>query len=179
MKELYFHEDFYCQVELLPISALESSEGAMGDIDTFSDAHGNGTGWTALYLRQDHSQHLRSLGIPINAVTAALDPILEPVDEIYTGYSTYRERCNNTRAWTLPCHTALLADYNEAGIVGHLWIINEPPAPENINQFWQALRFFSEYGDFFIADWNLSIAVACKDDDKLMRYLSGASEDGC
>ena len=39
MKELYFHEDFYCQVELLPMEALKSSEGEMNEIDAFSDTH--------------------------------------------------------------------------------------------------------------------------------------------
>lgn len=43
MKELYFHEDDYCQVELLPMSALESSVGEMKKIAAFSDAHWDGT----------------------------------------------------------------------------------------------------------------------------------------
>ena len=115
MKELYFHEDFYCQVELLPMSALESSVGEMKEIGAFSEEHWDGTAWTALYVRADNSQHLKSLSIPIDSVAAKLDSILEPVDDIYTGYSTYRERCNNTRAWVLPCSTGLLADFDQTG----------------------------------------------------------------
>ena len=175
MKELYFHEDFYCQVELLPMPALESSVDEMNEIAVFSEENWDGTAWTALHLREDHSQHLRSLGIPIKSVAAVLDSILEPVVEVYTGYSTYRERCKNTRAWVLPCRTALLADFDETGIIEHLWIVNEPPAAENVDQFQQALRALAEFGDFFIADWNIGIAVACRDHDQLMQYLSGAA----
>ena len=119
-----------------------------------------------------------SLGIPIDTLSAALDSILEPVEKIYTGYGSYQERCINTRGWVLPCRTALLADFNEAGIVGHLWVVNEPPDSENIEQFRQALTALSIFGDFFIADWNLSIAVPCADDEMLRRYLSGTIEGG-
>ena len=176
MKELYFHEDFYCQVELLPMSALESSVGEMKEIEAFSEEHWDGTAWTALYVRSDNSQHLKSLAIPIESVAAKLDSILEPVAEIYTGYSTYRERCNNTRAWVLPCGTGLLADFDQTGIIAHLWIVKEPPVAENVEQFLQALRALGEYGDFFIADWNKEIAVPCRDQDKLLRYLSGSTD---
>jgi hypothetical protein len=178
MKELYFHEDFYYQVELLPTSALESSAREMGDINAFSAAHWDGYGWTDIYVRQDQSNHLRSLGISIDTIAAALDPILDPVDEVYTGYSTHRELCNNTRGWAVPCGTALLADFNDSGVVEHLWIVNEPPNSEDVEQFRRALKSLNDYGDFFIADWNLSIALSCKDDDKLVRYLSGEPDDG-
>lgn len=177
MKELYFHEDFYCQVELLPVSALVTSVDEINKIAAFSNMHGDGTGWTQLYPREDHSQYLRSLCIPINSLAAALDSILEPVAEVYTGYSTYRERCNNTRAWVLTNGTALLADFDGTGTIEHLWIVKEPLAAENIDQFKHALRALGEFGDFFIADWNLDIAVACSDDDKLTQYLSGAAVD--
>src|SRR5215510_794228 len=111
MKELYFHEDDYCQVELLPVSALVTSVDEINEIAAFSNMHWDGTAWTPLYPREDHSQHLKSLGISINSVAAILNSILEPVEEIYTGYSTYRERCNNTRAWVSPSGNALLADF--------------------------------------------------------------------
>ena len=141
----------------MPVSALTS---------------GFGREW---YLREDHSQHLRSLGISINSVAAVLDPILEPAEEVYTGYSTYRERCYNTRAWVLSCGTALLADFDETGVIQHFWIVNEPA--EYIEQLKQALRALGELGDFFIADWNHDIAVPCNDNDKLRDYLSGAAFD--
>jgi hypothetical protein len=177
MKEFYFHEDFYCQVQLLPLSALDSSLAEMNQIADFSDAHWDGTAWTALYLREDHTQHLKSLGIPVDSVAAVLDSILEPVAKVYTGYSTYREPCKNTRAWVLPGGTALLADFDEAGIIERLWIIDERPAAENLDQFQQALQALDQFGDFFIADWNIGIAVACNDEDKLRRYLSGSAPD--
>jgi hypothetical protein len=99
------------------------------------------------------------------------------VAKVYTGYSTYREPCKNTRAWVLPGGTALLADFDEAGIIERLWIIDERPAAENLDQFQQALQALDQFGDFFIADWNIGIAVACNDEDKLRRYLSGSAPD--
>ena len=174
MNELYFHEDFYCQVELLPMSALESSTSEMGEIDAFSEAHWDGHSWTALHIREDQTQHLLSLAVSIDAVAALLDPILEPVTHVYTGFGTHKELCKNTRAWTLPCETALLADFNATGAVEHLWLVNEPPEPDNVQQLWNALKSLSQSGDYFIADWNLSIAVPLADDEMLMRYLVGS-----
>jgi hypothetical protein len=174
MNELYFHEDFYCQVELLPMSALDSSTSEMGEIDAFSNAHWDGNAWTALHVRQDQSQHLLSLAISIDAVAALLDPILEPVTDIYTGFGSYKELCENTRAWTLPCETALLADFNAAGLVEHLWLVNEPPEPHSVQQLWNALKALSQSGDYFIADWNRTIAVPLANDEMLMRYLAGS-----
>ena len=173
MKALYFHEDDYCQVELLPMSALDSSVDETTKIEHFSD---DGTAWTAIYLRLDYSEHLKSIAIPINRLAAKLDSILEPVEEVYTGYSTYRERCKNTRAWVLG-RTALLANFDESGIIQNLWIVNEPPDAENVDQFRQALKAISEYGDFLIAHWPLDFTVAFRDEDKLLRYLSGQTED--
>lgn len=157
------------------MSALKNSVDEMNEIAVFSEAHWDGTAWTALHVREDHSQNLKSLGITINSLAAALDSILEPVAEVYTGYSTYRERCKNTRAWVVSCGTALLSDFDGTGIIEHLWIVNEPPAAENVDQFQQALRALAEFGDFFIADWNIGIAVVCRDHDQLMQYLSGAA----
>lgn len=177
MKELYFHEDDYCQVELLPVSALVTTVDEINKIAAFSNLHWDGTGWTPLYHREDPSQYLKSLSIPIDSVAAALDSILGPVAEVYTGYSTHRERCKNTRAWATSCGTALLADFDGTGIIEHLWIVNEPPKAEDIDQFQQALRTLAEFGDFFIADWKLDISLPCRDVDKLRQYLSGAAVD--
>ena len=171
MKEICFHEDFYCQVELLPVAALKDCASEMQQIDDFSTEHWDGAGWTSIVVRQDNSGYLRALGIPINALAEKLDSILDSIDEIYTGYSSYRERCAQTKGWAFPCGCALLTDYDSEGIVRNLWLVNEPPSPQSFDKFKEAVQVLSQYGEFLIADWNLSVAVACVDDEKLRKYF--------
>ncbi len=173
MKELYFHEDFYCQVELLPVSAVQHCTEEMSESDAFSDAHWNGTAWTALYLRDDHSTYLRSLGIRIRDIAAKLDSMLEPVETIFTGYSTYREQCSNTRGWVFPCKSALLADYAADEVVQNLWMVNDHPYVRSLGKFKEVIGVLNEYSQFVIADWNKSIMVPTEDDDILRQYFMG------
>lgn len=99
MASVYFHEDEYCRVEVLPVGNLAHLLAEMGRIDEFAAAHSEPGGFTDMYVRGDAPQPLSSLGITLADLQAALDPLLTPFAEVYTGYSTYRERCVSTVAW--------------------------------------------------------------------------------
>ena len=177
MKELFFHEAFYCQVTLLPVSAVQPCDSETEKIDEVSGAHWDGTAWTSIYLREGYSEFLESLGIRIQGIADRLDLILERVDEISTGYSTYRERCENTNGWVFPDGCGLLADYGRDGIVQHIWLVKEPPAIESLEKFKNAVEVLGGCDDFVIADWNKDIMVPCSDDDKLRRYFLGLYDE--
>ena len=177
MKELFFHEDFYCQVELLPVSAVQHCDDEMKKVDEFSAAHWDGTAWTKIYLRDNHSAHLRSLGIRIQDIADKLDLILERVEAIFTGYSTYSEQCKETRGWVFPNGCGLLADYRSDGVVQHIWLVKEPPDITSLESFKNAVEILGGCGGFVIADWNKDILVPCFNDGKLRRYFLGLWDD--
>ena len=74
MTEIYFHEDDYCQIEVLPVSNWEHCATQIGEIESFSEAHPapGGTGWTDMYVREENPFSLRDLGISRTTLASAL-----------------------------------------------------------------------------------------------------------
>ena len=171
MRELYFHEDDYLQVEMVPVSALGHCTDEMRESDGFLATHWDGNAWTRMYLRLDYSAYLKRLGISIHEIAPKLDSILERVDEVFTGYSTYRERCSNTKAWVFPCGCGLLADYDAEGVVKHLWLVREPPDVEHFGKFKEVVGVLEAYSQFIIVDWPKEHLLQCADDDRMRRYF--------
>ena len=42
MRKIYFHEDDYCQLEVLPLAARQFCLQEMGEIDAFAEEHREG-----------------------------------------------------------------------------------------------------------------------------------------
>src|SRR5688500_5987717 len=95
-RDIYFHEDDYCQQELLPLDAKAFADAELKRVADFADAHRapGGLGWTDMYMRSSPPLELRALGIGRRQFGEAISPSLPPFDDVYTGYSSHRERCN-------------------------------------------------------------------------------------
>lgn len=122
-REIYFHEDDYCQQQLLPREAAEHAQAELEKIREFSKAHRDpaGLGWTDMYIRRDGPVELRGLKISQQEIAAIVSAHLPPFGAIYTGYSTYRELCRRAAAWGRSQQCALLADWGSEGIVASIW----------------------------------------------------------
>jgi len=122
-REIYFHEDDYCQQELLPREALAFADAEIKKIGEFANAHRapDGAGWTDVYVRQKPPVNFRALGMKKEEFDAVISQHLPPFDLVYTGYSSYRERCKKTAAWGTATHNTLLADWDDEGIITNVW----------------------------------------------------------
>ncbi len=122
-REIYFHEDDYCQQELLPRGAAAHAEGELNKIGDFADAHRapGGLGWTDIYIGQEAPVKLRALGIEKEVFAQTVSRFLQPFESVLTGYSSYRQRCNNTGAWGRSDACALFAEWDHDGIITHAW----------------------------------------------------------
>jgi hypothetical protein len=122
-REIYFHEDDYCQQELLPHEALAFAEAEIKKIGEFANSHRapDGAGWTDVYVRQKPPVNFRALGMKNEVFGDAVSPDLPPFDLVYTGYSSYRERCKKTAAWGTATHNALFADWDDDGVITNVW----------------------------------------------------------
>jgi hypothetical protein len=122
-REIYFHEDDYCQQELLPRESLPFAEAQVKQIAEFANAHRapGDAGWTDMYMRKDPPVSFRSLGIKNENLDSVVSPHLPPFDLVYTGYSSYRERCKKTAAWGTCQHNALFADWDDDGVITNVW----------------------------------------------------------
>jgi hypothetical protein len=70
--EVYFHEDDYCQQEILPLAALDFCRNQITEIDAFATNHQapGGIGWTEMYMREDSPEKLSDLGITFESFRA-------------------------------------------------------------------------------------------------------------
>jgi hypothetical protein len=122
-REIYFHEDDYCQQELLPRDALGYAEVEVKKIAEFADAHRSpdDAGWTDMYVGPKPPVTFRALRMKKEDLDVAISPHLPPFDLVYTGYSSYRQRCRKAAAWGTAPHNAIFADWDDDGIIKNVW----------------------------------------------------------
>jgi hypothetical protein len=122
-RKIYFHEDDYCQQELLPREALPFAEAQVKQIAEFANAHraAGDADWTDVYVRQKPPVTFRAFAMEKEDFDTVVSPHLPPFDLVYTGYSSYRERCKKTAAWGTSQHNALFADWDDEGVITNVW----------------------------------------------------------
>lgn len=122
-REIYFHEDDYCQQQLLPRGATAHAEAEVKKIGEFADTHraSDGLGWTDIYVRENAPVELRTLKIKKELFANIVSSFLPVFDVVYTGYSSHREQCKRTAAWGRSERCALLADWDDDGVIVNAW----------------------------------------------------------
>ncbi len=167
---IYFHEDDYCQIELLPVSARHHCMTQMGIIDDFAAKHDDGgMGYTGIYVRPDAPHAFAELSVATAAFSAAISQHLPAYDFVFTGYSSYREECRSTLAWGDDSFT-LFADH-EASIIQHVWLDLSLPNAAEAARVASALRALPISESILIADWSWSLVAMLSDDASLNEYL--------
>jgi hypothetical protein len=122
-REIYFHEDDYCQQELLPREALAFADAEIKKIGEFADAHRDpdGAGWTEVYVRPKAPVSFSALRMTREDFDSVILPHLAAFDVVYTGCSSYRERCRTTVAWGTSQQNAIFVDWDDEGIITNVW----------------------------------------------------------
>ncbi len=176
MSSAYFHEDDYCQVEVLPISNLAYCLAEMGLIDDFAAAHAVPGGFTDLYVRGEARQPLLTFGITLAELQAALDPVLPKVSQVYTGYGSYQELCPSVVAWGIPRGGTLFASPNTENMIGPIWLLFHAIPPEQLDLWRRVFRSLPRSDDLLIADWSARKVVPLADESALVAYLDDDDE---
>lgn len=87
----FFHEDDYCQREILPLTAKNFCLKQMGEINNFSQEHQLESGlFTDIFIRENTPHGIEELGLRSEQLNAVLS-FLPPYDLVETGYSSYSE----------------------------------------------------------------------------------------
>ena len=118
----YFHEDDYCQRELLPATSWDYCASELTKINESSEAHRAPIGWTKMYIRGEAPVRLRDLKLTAPAIESIVGSRLPRYDEVLTGYSTHREPSPRTRAFGTDGGPALYVDLDDDGYVEHAWL---------------------------------------------------------
>lgn len=100
MRTRYFHEEDYCQQELLPLSAWDRCAQQL-EVDLFSTSYRTESGWSDIHVRQDAEAKLIDLGISAEHFGAAIAVHLPRFDAITSGFSAPVEPRPNMLAFGL------------------------------------------------------------------------------
>jgi hypothetical protein len=154
-REIYFHEDDYCQQELLPRDALAYAEAELKKIAEFADAHRSpdDAGWTDIYVRPKSPVSFRSLCMKKEDLDAVISPHLTSFDLVYTGYSTYRERCRQAAAWGTAQQNAIFADWDDDGIIKNVWAQFFDPDEKSLLAASKAVTALATAHSLIYVDW--------------------------
>jgi hypothetical protein len=125
MREAYFHEDDYRQIELVCDENLEWYVEQAARIEQFADNHRAGAGWTDMYVPPETPVPLAARGITIENFADAVTPLLPPFDAVTTGFSTTIERVPNARAFGNDPEIIVFAKAGQE-IISAIWITLQP-----------------------------------------------------
>ncbi len=173
MRSAYFHEDDYCQVELLPAAAHGYCLNEMARIDEFAMAHRDGPGFTDVYMRGESPVALASVSLTLADLRSTIGAVLTPFDQVVTGYSSHRESCRSVNAWGLDDAAAIFAGVGEADLVESVWFSLHGVPAECIGEWCRALISLPRSTELVLADWNSSEVVPIDDELALAAYLRG------
>ena len=169
MRTVYFHEDDYCQWEILPLAGKEYCLREMDAIDDFAEEHGEGQFFSDIYLRGESPRTLRELKLRPGQLAAALD-FLPAFDRVEMGYSSYQEECIGTCARGLSNELAVFWDVDEEGFVKALWLVIwiKAESADTARRIYTAL---GRLAPLLLADWNWSACVDLTDPAAIEKYI--------
>ncbi len=171
MKEIDFHEDDYCQIELVAAENHGFCAHQMGLIDSFSEQHQSGAGWTKMLVRSDNPSPLSSKNISRRSLIERVPATWPWFDRVFTGYGSFRTPCEGVMACGHDSEMAMFVESGHDDVVTAVWfdlcIRNEKGQRIALDLF-KALSGL----DCLLADWGWSQLYRLDDDRGLEQYVA-------
>ncbi len=173
-REIYFHEDDYCQQQLLPSSKSDVISQELNKVAEFSKAHQapEGLGWTDVYVREALDSEFGDLGMNLDTFDRCVSHFLQKFDNVFTGYSSYREVCRMTGAWGLSDSCCIFADWNDAKVVQHVWTSFFDAKDECIQICANTVKALSSQSPLIYVDWAWDYACDASNEKDFIRLLA-------
>ena len=172
-REIYFHEDDYCQIQILPLSLWDYCLSEMNKINEFSNAHKAEIGWTDIYIREETPQNLTDLAITVEEFKQSVELTLKRYEKVTTGYSSHVEECENCLAWGIEDRNfTIFADTNSKNLINAVWLEIGTLNRENSPVVTETFKNLPKSNELMIADWNWSNVAAIGNEKSLTDYLA-------
>lgn len=168
---LFFYEDDFCQVELVPRQNLPFLTNEIQIVNQFAAEHSSEHGYTSTYLRNDPPVELETKQIhaALFEETVKISG-LERAVAVVTGYgSNYREECKDTVGYSKG-YAAIYYSHNN-GMVKNVWITNYFII--NKDRFTEFLLQCGLKWDLLLVDWNTSVVIDICNREEIEKYLNG------
>ncbi len=170
----FFHEDDYCQKEILPLTAKNFCLKQMGEINDFSQEHQLESGlFTDIFIRENSPHGIEELGLCSEQLNVALS-FLPPYDLVETGYSSYREKSETTYGRGNGYEQNIFWSINETGVVNAIWL-DIGIASVTMDMWRKVLISLGKIAPVLLADWNCSLYVDLTNPSNIEKYIKEKS----
>ena len=168
---LHFHEDSYCQIELLPRAAYDFCAGELLVIRDFAEAHREADGFTDMYMRGPPPSGLRDAKIALPGLHEFVGDRLPFHAVVTTGYSTFVEVAALTIGFGDPS-CCLFFELDDAENVRSGWAHLASHDPVAYERMGQVLMDMGACLDLILVDWERSVLVSLDEPSRLSAYLA-------
>jgi len=164
MRTAYFHEDDYCQIELVCEENLAWCLDQTRRISDFATVHAGDD----MYVRPSHSVELAARGITIEALANAVAPPLQRYDAVTTGYASIEDVIPNTSAFG-DSGITLFASHPDP-VIPAIWFQVHPSDEASIAS---AMTVFAKLAQWrlLLVDWNWGRVIPLSDAGAVEAYL--------
>lgn len=162
---IFYHEDDFCQIEIVPKENLSDLLGQAENIADFSTENG----YSDIYVREENKVSLKSREIDKKELEKLLAELgTEKHTEVITGYgSDYRVKSENTIGFGKE-YSAVYFDF-ENDKVNNIWTTNLFGL--NNDKVVDVLSTIGEKWNLVLMDWNRSELVDLSKKEMIKKYL--------
>ena len=170
IKDLFYHEDDYLQIEIIPNSNLFQQNKVLTDINTEPSEYG----FTNISFRNAKNNPTSHLNINVNKLKEYLKKhSLVEFREVYSGYGSNSIYQRNTISYGFEDY-AILFNF-EKETVQNIWMVFNPklkmPFPSYSNLSKTLFLIGYEY-DMILIDWNDEKIINLKNKKDIEYYLN-------
>ncbi|MCB9262013.1 MAG: hypothetical protein H6607_06535 [Flavobacteriales bacterium] len=171
-RSIFYHEDDFRQVEVIPIENLSLLEAeSIEDNNLINKELNRSYGNASYVLNKIGLNHRKIKPNDIENMLSVLE--LEKISKVYTGYGqTYRVMRENCVAFGKG-YSAVFYDFTD-NVVEHIWFTNHWSINKEL--LTKTLYKIGTKWDLLLQDWQLTITVDLRDKNALEKYLKTYDE---
>jgi hypothetical protein len=169
----FFHEDDYCQIEILPLENWDHCVTNLGDASSFSKEHAaaSGMGWTDIFQIPAAKVPLGASQIRGTELAAVLAAHFPQFDEVESGTFSYPKKCVDTCGFGSVTAVAVFFDYDTSEIVQHVWFQFNFVDRRECMEMADALASVAKMRELLLVDWAWERLFRLADSERLTAYL--------
>lgn len=170
----FFHEDDYCQLELIPRENYLTETRTADEIAAQALESEDDYGWTKCYVRNEENYPTSCKDIPVTEMSDfLLQQGFTQFQSVTTGNATQVEQCTNVLAFK-KFSIVVCLDFTTK-YLANIWV-GRFPEPGHLGLYKQFLLNFSRHYPFLLVDWNNSAVVDISIAEDINQYLKVTKE---
>jgi len=170
MRNIYFSEDDFNQIEILPEENEIFCINQAKEIDTFAEAHKSGAGYTDMFLQGEPPTTLYEKSISIKTLENAITQFLPKYDEVYEGYGEHKILCSNINAYGVDEDVVLFCQL-KGDVVEYIWLTLDIKKENDVSVAVNMFKGIESIGSFIVADWGWSFIKHISKREDIKEYL--------